>query len=310
MIEMTPIVETHDLSKRFGDVIAVQSLSMSVEEGEILGLLGPNGAGKTTTTRILSGMIDPSDGYAEVAGFRTDMEAESLHEVIGLLTETPGFYERFSARENLLYFAGFYDIDAEKQVDKYLETMGLWDRREDRVGTYSRGMKKRLALARSMLSEPEVLFLDEPTSGLDPESARGVRELILKFKGEGRTIFLATHNLEEAEELCDRIAVFQNRLVAIDRPEDLRSHMFRRQVVVELESVTEAVASGIEELSFITSIERDGNRLIVEMDDFDKNRPALVRRTVEKGGNVISVFEKEHKLEDIYLRLVREEAGK
>ncbi|MBU7019275.1 MAG: ABC transporter ATP-binding protein [Theionarchaea archaeon] len=301
------LIDTVDLTKKFGDLTAVDNLTIQVEKGEVLGFLGPNGAGKTTTVRMLSGIIAPTTGHAYVAGFRTDEEVEKLHEVIGLLTETPGFYERLSARENLLYFAKFYSIDAEKQVDTYLEKFGLWERRNDKVGTFSKGMKQKLALARTLLHEPDILFLDEPTAGLDPKSAKEVRELIKKFSKEGRTVFLCTHNLEEAEQLCSRIAVFQTRLVALDTPENLRNRLFRREVVVELEFTDDTIIDAVKNLDFVENLTRDEKKLILELKDFDKNRPKLVKAIVEKNGNILSVFEKKHSLEDIYLTLTKEE---
>lgn len=301
------MVETFELTKQFDNLVAVEDLNIQVNQGEILGFLGPNGAGKTTTIRMLSGIIAPSKGHAIVAGFRTDNEVEKLHEVIGLLTETPGFYERLSAQENLLYFARFYDIDADAQVQKYLKIMGLWERRNDKVGTYSKGMKHRLALARSLLHEPDVLFLDEPTAGLDPKSAREVRELIKNLKKEGRTVFLSTHNLDEAETLCDRVAVVRTNLVTIDTPMNLRNRLFQRQVIVELESIKEKIIIAVKQLEFVDNVKSDGNNLVVELKDFDKNRPKLIKCIVEKDGNVLSVYEKKHSLEETYLVLMDEE---
>ena len=303
------LIDTVTLTKRFGNLTAVEELTIQVEKGEVLGFLGPNGAGKTTTVRMLSGIIAPTEGYAVVAGFRTDEEVESLHEVIGLLTETPGFYERLSARENLLYFAQFYNIDAETQVDTYLEQFGLWERRNDKVGTFSKGMKQRLALARTLLHEPQILFLDEPTAGLDPRSAKELRELIRKVTKEGRTVFLCTHNLEEAELLCSRIAVFQTRLVALDSPGNLRNRLFKREVVVELESVDNTIIDAVRKCDFVDNLIRDERKLIIELKDFDRNRPELVKAIVEKHGNIQSVYEKKHSLEDIYLTLTKEEEG-
>jgi len=304
---MSVMIETFNLTKKFDDLTAVEDLCIQVNKGEILGFLGPNGAGKTTTIRMLAGIIAPTEGYALVKGIRTDEEVEKLHEIVGLLTETPGFYGRLSARENLLYFARFYDIDADSQVDKYLQKMGLWERRNDKVGTFSKGMKQRLALARCLIHEPEVLFLDEPTSGLDPESAKEVRELIMKLRKEGRTIFLSTHNLEEAELLCDRIAVFRTRLVVIDTPQNLKQSLFQRQVIVELEKADQRIISAVKSLDFVLDVKKDGRQLTIELRDFDKNRPELVRCIVERGGNIRSVFEKRHSLEEIYLTLVKEE---
>jgi len=305
-----PMIEAHQLTKRFGERTAVEALTLEVEEGEILGLLGPNGAGKTTTIRMLTGIIAPTSGYAVVAGRRTDRDVEELHELIGLLPEAPGFYERLSAQRNLEYFAGFYsNFDVRAQVDKYLKLMGLWERRSDRVGTFSKGMKQRLALARALVHEPKVLFLDEPTAGLDPEAAREVRELISQLREGGRTILLSTHNLSEAEELCDRIAVLRTRLIALEAPEDLCRRLFRRRVVVRLESVDSAIIEAVKGLDFVESLERDGDRLIVELADPERERPELIRRLVEAGGRVLEVSEERHSLEEVYLSLVREEEG-
>jgi len=303
------MIESFNLTKKFNNLRAVEDLSIQVNKGEILGFLGPNGAGKTTTIRMLAGIIAPTKGYAVVAGIRTDKEVERLHEVIGLLTETPGFYQRLTARENLLYFTSFYNIDPDSQVDKYIQRMGLWERRNDKVGIFSKGMKQRLALARALVHEPEILFLDEPTASLDPKSAKEVRELIMKLKKEGHTIFLSTHNLEEAELLCDRIAVFRTRLVILDNPQNLRNRLFQRQVIVELEKVSEKIINAVKNLDFVLNVEKDGRLLTIELRDFDKNRPELVRGIVESNGKIQSVFEKKHSLEEIYLTLIKEEEG-
>ena len=305
------MIEAHGLTRKFGPSpgrIAVENLSLEVAEGEVLAFLGPNGAGKTTTIRILTGIIAPTSGYALVAGWRTDEEVERLHEVIGLLTETPGFYSYLSASRNLEFFAGFYpDINIARQVEKYLKLMGLWERREGRVGTFSKGMKQRLALARALLHEPKVLFLDEPTAGLDPEAAREVREMIKRLSLEGRTIFLSTHNLSEAEFLCHRIAIVRTRLLALDTAENLRQKVFRRQVVVRLEVLPEGIIDTVSKLPFVQHIKRQENQIVAELDDPEKNRPELVRQIVELGGRVFDVFEEHRSLEEVYLSLVRED---
>jgi ABC-2 type transport system ATP-binding protein len=304
------IIETSGLSKNFGERTAVDNLTLQVEQGEVLGFLGPNGAGKTTTIRMLAGMIAPTKGYATVAGIRTDKDAEKVHEHIGLLTETPGFYNRLSARDNLAFFAGFYpSVDIGTAIEKYLKKMGLWERRNDKAGTFSKGMKQRLALTRAMLHEPEVLFLDEPTSGLDPEAAGEVREIIKSLSREGRTIFLSTHNLTEAESLCRRIAVMNTRLLALDTTEQLRRRFFRRQIEVQLEKADARVVAAVRSLPFVSSLQEAGALLILELNNPEHNRPALVKAIVEAGGGVNSVTEKQHPLEDVYLKLIREETG-
>jgi len=303
-----PIIEAHNLSKKFGDRLAVDDLTLEVDEGEVLGFLGPNGAGKTTTIRLLSGIIAPTSGSATVAGLRPDREPERLHEVIGLLTESAGFYDRLTARRNLEYFAGFYaGIDAGLQVEKYLRLTGLWDRQKDKVGRYSKGMKQRLALARALLHEPEVLFLDEPTAGLDPEAAQELRLMIKRLSSEGRTIFLSTHNLAEAESLCYRIAVIRTQLLALDTPTNLRQRMFRRRVVVQLEAIPPSLPDAVSKLSFVNGISQEGNKLQVDLVDPDRNRPELVKCIVEAGGRVLEVSEEQHSLEEIYLSLVKED---
>jgi len=302
------IIEAHGLTKQFGTRTAVEALDLEVTEGEVLGFLGPNGAGKTTTIRMLAGMLAPTSGHAIVAGHRAHGEVEALHEVIGLLPESPGFYERLSAWRNLAFFAGFYfHINVSAQVTKYLKLMGLWERRGDRVGTFSKGMKQRLALARALLHEPKVLFLDEPTAGLDPEAAGEVRELVRALSGQGRTVFLSTHNLAEAESLCHRIAVIRTRLLALDTPEGLRQRLFRHRIVVHLDAAGSEVLERVKRLTFVRSLETDGSRLMVELAEPEQKRPELVRAIVEAGGQVLEVSEEKHSLEEVYLRLVREE---
>jgi ABC-2 type transport system ATP-binding protein len=303
-----PMIEAHNLSKKFGQRLAVDDLTLEVTEGEVLGFLGPNGAGKTTTIRLLSGIIAPTSGSAIVAGLRPDREPEKLHETIGLLTESAGFYDRLTARRNLEYFAGFYTgLQVKPQVEKYLKITGLWERQRERVGTFSKGMKQRLALARALLHEPRVLFLDEPTAGLDPEAAQEVRQMIKKLSSEGRTIFLSTHNLAEAEYLCHRIAVIRNRLLALDTTGDLRQRLFRRRVAVRLEAVPAALPEVIRRLSFVTGITQEGEKLQVDLTDPDRNRPELVKCIVEAGGRVLEVYEEQHSLEEVYLSLMKED---
>jgi ABC-2 type transport system ATP-binding protein len=302
------IIETFGLSRYFEKTAAVEDLTLAIEAGEVLGFLGPNGAGKTTTIRMLAGMIAPTKGYAIVAGHSTDRDAEQLHEIVGILTQMPGLYNRLSARRNLEYFASFYpSIESQSQVEKYLKLMGLWERRDSKVGTFSKGMKQRLALARALVHEPKVLFLDEPTAGLDPEAAGEVRQLIRTLREEGRTIFLSTHNLSEAEILCNRIAVLHTRLLALDTPEQLRRRFFRRQIIVQLEALDAKVTDVVKKLPFVQEMREEGRQLILELTDSERNRPELVKTIVETGGRVIGVSEKQYPLEDVYLRLVHEE---
>jgi ABC-2 type transport system ATP-binding protein len=288
------LIHTESLSRRFADRTAVDRLSFDVQAGEIVGLLGPNGAGKTTTIRMLAGMIAPSSGSLRVGEYDPSKEPERVHEVVGLLTESPGFYERLTAEQNLAYFARFYEgIDAVGAVDRSLERMGLSERRRDRVGTFSKGMKQRLALARALLHGPQILFLDEPTAGLDPEAARALRKLIVELSAERSTILLCTHNLTEAEEICGRIAIFRTQLIALDTPDALRKSRFRPTVRVRLARSDSGLAGALRGLPFVQEVETEGDEelLCVRLEDIDRDRPRLVARIVELGGEILEVAE-------------------
>ena len=294
------------LTKRFGDVLAVDSLDMDVRPGEIFGFLGPNGAGKTTTIRMLSALISPTSGKAKVAGYEVGREDNEIRRNAGILTESPGLYDRLSAEKNLSFFAELHDVeDVAGQVERYLRLLGLWDRRGDVAATFSKGMRQKLAIARAMLHEPKVLFLDEPTAGLDPEMARLVREFIGELKDKGRTIFLCTHNLDEADRLCDRIAVVNTRLLALDTPEALRAKLYDRVVVIHLTAASPEYEKVVSEQPFVRSVEIKENKLVVGLDDPERNNPELIRALVDAGANIQFVGELRRSLEEIYLRLVK-----
>ena len=234
------MIRTESLAKFFQSdhrtIKAVEGLDLQVHEGEVFGFLGPNGAGKTTTVRLLTSLIAPTarPRLGQRSGGGQGRRAESAASV-GILTESPGLYERLSASYNLEIFAELYGCKRSAgQVEKYLRLLDLWDRRDTEAGTFSKGMKQKLAIARALLHEPPVVFLDEPTAALDPEAAKTVRDFIETLRGQGRTIFLCTHNLDEAERLCDRIGVFKQRLIAVDTPEALRRQLFGRQTVIHL----------------------------------------------------------------------------
>ena len=294
------------LTKRFGDVLAVDGLNMDVNPGEIFGFLGPNGAGKTTTIRMLSALISPTSGKAKVAGYEIGREDNEIRRNAGILTESPGLYDRLSAERNLSFFAELHDVeDVAGQVERYLRLLGLWDRRGDMAATFSKGMRQKLAIARAMLHEPKVLFLDEPTAGLDPEMARLVREFIGELKDKGRTIFLCTHNLDEADRLCDRIAVVNTRLLALDTPEALRAKLYDRVVVIHLSAASPAYEKAVSKQPFVRSVEIKENKLVVGLDDPEMNNPELIRVLVDAGADIQFVGELRRSLEEIYLRLVK-----
>ncbi len=300
------MIHTESLTKRFGDVLAVDGLSLDVAEGEVFGFLGPNGAGKTTTVRMLTSLIAPTKGSATVAGFTVGKQDTEIRRTVGVLTETPGMYDNLSAEYNLRVFAELYEVqDAAGQVEKYLRMLGLYERRLDPAGTFSKGMKQKLAIARALLHEPRILFLDEPTAGLDPEAAHLVRDFIAELKKEGRTIFLCTHNLDEADRLCDRIGVFKSRLLVVDTPANLRASVFGRKVVFHLRAADEKMAGMVRELDFVREVKLVENRLLVTLDEPEVRNPHIIRALVGAGADVQFVGELRHSLEDVYLQLVQ-----
>lgn len=304
------MIHCRDLTKQFESHLAVDRLSLDINAGEVLGLLGPNGAGKTTTVRMLACLIRPSAGEVVIGGFKVGKNDESIRRIIGIATEVPGLYERLSALRNLQFFAELYGVaDASKHIEKYLRLLELWERRNDRAGSFSKGMKQKLALARALVHEPKVLLLDEPTSGLDPQVAQGVREFILQLKSEGRTILLCTHNLDEAERLCDRIAVLKTRLVAIDTPEALRHRLFGRRVVVKLRAIDPKLVEAVSKLPFVRNVARDTDRLFIQVDDPEASNPDLIRKLVEQGADIQNLTEEQHSLSDVYIRLMDETRG-
>jgi ABC-2 type transport system ATP-binding protein len=300
------MIHTENITKEFGSVLAVDNLTLDVREGEVFGFLGPNGAGKTTTVRILTSLISPTRGSATVAGFAIGSRDTDIRRTVGLLTETPGMYDTLSAEYNLRIYAELYEVaDVRGQVEKYLKMLGLWDRRLDAAGTFSKGMKQKLAIARALLHEPRILFLDEPTAGLDPEASHLVREFIAELKKEGRTIFLCTHNLDEADRLCDRVGVFKTRLLVVDTPSNLRNSVFGRKVIFHLRAADEKMADSLRRLPFVREVSRVENKLVVGLENPEAQNPDLIRELVRAGADVMFVGELRHSLEDVYLQLVK-----
>ena len=302
-----PMIHTENLTKHFGDTFAVENLNLDVAEGEVFGFLGPNGAGKTTTVRMLTCLIKPTSGSAMVNGFRVGRDDKIIRRTVGLLTETPGLYDRLSALHNLQIYASLYEIeDRAGQVEKYLRMLGLWERRHELAATFSKGMKQKLALARALMHEPRVLFLDEPTAALDPEAAYLVREFIAGLSREGRTIFVCTHNLDEADRLCDRIGVLKTRLLMIDTPERLRANLFGRQVVFRLQRADASIAQAVLELPFVDDCRLTDNELVVTVEKPELHNPQLIRLLVGLGVEVQFVSEVRRSLEEVYLQLMKE----
>jgi ABC-2 type transport system ATP-binding protein len=297
------------LTRRFGSRVAVDDLSLTLVPGEIFALLGPNGAGKTTTLRMLAGLIEPTSGDVELDGATLSHGgAPRLRARIGFLTEAPGLWDKLTVRRNLLVHARLHGLAAPGQaVDEALERFGLADRANQPAAELSKGLKQRVAIARTLLHDPEIVLLDEPTSGLDPESARDVRALILRLRDQGRSLLLSTHNLDEVERLADRVGVLRTRLIALDTPAALRTRLFGARVRIVL---TTAAAPHVAWL--LSAGARDavaaGHQLSIGVTDQTVETPALVRRLVEAGAGIVSVTAEEAPLEQIYLRLL-EQAG-
>ena len=302
-------IHVEGLAKRFGARTAVEGLSFDVAPGEVFGLLGPNGAGKTTTVRMLTGLLRPSEGRAEVCGIALPLadDGSLLRKRVGLLTEQPGLYERLTARENLSFFMRLHELD-EKQAfalaNRYLERFGLQGREDEPVGGFSKGMRQKLAIVRALVHSPEVIFLDEPTSGLDPQSARVVRDAVAELAAEGRTLVLCSHNLAEVERLCTRVAVIKNRLRSVASLVDLRKAGSALEIRVDGDAA--AWLPALAKLPFAPASQNEGS-LIKVMLTVDSQAPDVVHALVGAGAKVHSVVRAARPLEEAYLELVRED---
>ncbi|MHB8757755.1 MAG: ABC transporter ATP-binding protein [Bacillota bacterium] len=316
----SPVIAAYNLAKTFGQTAALRDVSFEVHAGEIFGLLGPNGAGKTTTVRLLACLYEPTAGSGKVLGFDITGEgnAERIRERIGMLTESPGLYDRLNALEYLDFFGDLYGMPAAARragAERLLRMLGIWDRRTERLAKYSKGMKQKIAVARTLIHDPQVIFLDEPTSGLDPESAKVVRDYVLELKAEKRRAFvLCTHNLTEAERLCDRIALInQGRIVALGTADELRSRLSGgrerlcklhvRERADELAEVVRGLAAGHGDIS---GVEQAGDVITYSTTDAEKVNPLIIEAVVKAGGHIVALNEAEQSLENVYLELMHD----
>jgi ABC-2 type transport system ATP-binding protein len=303
-------VAVEHLGKRFGDRVAFDDVSFEVGYGEVFGFLGPNGAGKTTTVRTLGTLIAPTSGAARIAGIPLSAQnGPAIRARISVMPESPGLYLRLTAAENLRCFAGLYQLaDPRDRIDRALRAVNLTDRAGDLCGSLSKGLRQRVALARALLNDPAVLFLDEPTSGLDPVAAREVHELIGGLRGQGVTIFLTTHRLEEAERLCDRVAILNTTLRLVGRPAELREQLFARSLEVRVRAALGdpgGVFMGLPDVEGWAQEPSGSYRLTVS--DPDAAAPAVARALVNAGADILSIAESRHSLEDVYLELIDED---
>jgi ABC-2 type transport system ATP-binding protein len=302
-----PALSVRHLSKHFGDRVAFADVSFEVGRGEVFGFLGPNGAGKTTTVRTLGTLIAPTSGSATVAGVPLAPEhGVEIRRRISIMPESPGLYLRLTVAENLQYFADLCEVPVPlPRIDEALEAVKLADRVNDPCGTLSKGLRQRVALARALLSDPQVLFLDEPTSGLDPAAARDVHELIDGLRQRGVTIFLTTHRLEEAERLCDRVAILNTTLRTIGRPDELRDQLFAKALSVKTLAPLPDPEQVFAAIPTLENWQPDGpSSYILTVSDMAKAAPAVARALVAVDADVLSIAESRRSLEDVYLELV------
>jgi ABC-2 type transport system ATP-binding protein len=308
---MNPVIEVNELQRTFGEQNAVDGITFRVEPGEVFGLLGPNGAGKTTTVRLLNGILPPSGGTARVFGLDPAKDGAAIRQRTGVLTETPALYERLSARENLTFFATLQNLpqpELDRSVDEMLAFFDLSSRAADKVETYSKGMKQRLALARALVHRPPLLFLDEPSSGLDPEAAQQVDDLIADLgRTDGQTVILATHNLLEAQRLCDRVAIMNHgRILAMGSLTDLARKLWPVtwvDIMFHVKREKDPVDALVSQTG-VLKVQWDAKRetLSVQVEN-DDAIPEVVRLLVEQGSSILRVNPRAYTLEDIYFTL-------
>ena len=306
-----PIIRIEHLSRSFGAVKAVDDLSLEVPAGIVFGFLGPNGAGKTTTIHLLLGLLEPTQGQARVLGFDTRTQADAIRARSGALLEFAGLYERMSAQDNLDLYGRIYRMPAaarRARIKELLTHLDLWDRRQDRVGKWSRGMKQKLAVARALLHHPPLVFLDEPTAGFDPVSAAALRnDLASLVAREGVTVFLTTHNLTEAEKLCAQVGVIrQGKLVTVGAPDDLRVRTGGPQAEIVGRGFTEQMLSMLRERPEVAHADLHNSHLLIELHGESEMGP-LVSLLVHAGAEVEEVRRGKASLEDVFLTLMEEE---
>jgi ABC-2 type transport system ATP-binding protein len=305
----TDLALTSDgLGRAFDDRWAVRGVSLAVRRGEVVGLLGPNGAGKTTTVRMLTALIRPTEGTATVEGFDVRERPEDVRARVGILTETPGLYDKLTAVANLDFFGRLYGLDPAvraERIEHYLRLFSLWDRRDDVAATFSKGMKQKLAIARALLHDPSVVFLDEPTAALDPEAAFIVREAIETLRKAGRTIVLATHNLDEADRLCDRIAFIRGGLLRIDSPAALRGDVGGRGLTIRLrDGVAPDHVAVVRDVPGVRGADASDGILHVGADEPETVAPEVVRALVANGADIVELRPERPSLERIYFEVM------
>ncbi len=308
------MIDINGLTRKFGNLTAVDNLTMHIEKGEVFGFLGPNGAGKTTTIRMLACLISPTSGTATVAGYDIQRDPLKVRQSVGILTENPSLYERLTALENMDFFAQAYGInnaeERQSRIKELLELFNLWERRNDKVAGYSKGMKQKLAIVRATVHQPPVLFLDEPTAGLDPEAAKEIRDLMAELsQHEKCTILLSTHHLEDAEKLCRRVLIMnRGKCLLIGTPDELREKISPRPVIqVGLVQVTPKIVAAVKASNQTKEVKvtQDETTLLISVEDARLATPEIVGAIYDAKGQILSVNALRPSLEEAYLKLIK-----
>ena len=304
---MSIIIKAQRLAKQYEGILAVDHIDLEVFEGEIFGLLGPNGAGKTSTIRMLTGQTTPTSGTVTVANCDIIHEATKAKQKIGVIPDISNLYDEMSAWDNLIFAAHLYSVpktEREKKTNELLQLFGLYERRKDRVAGFSRGMKRRLTIAAALIHKPKVLFLDEPTTGLDVQSLRIIRNLIKELNNDGVTIFLTTHYIEEADQLCQRVAIInKGKIVTVDTPEKLKASMEERQVIEISFTLSQGLEDKLKGLSCVNDVSMLGDKCRLQVDDATEAVPSLVDFARKNSLKIISINTVKPSLEDAFVKL-------
>jgi len=304
---MEVVIKAHDLTKRYPNILAVDHVHFEVYQGEFFGLLGPNGAGKTTTIRMLTGQTKPTLGMAVVASFDITHQLTKAKEHVGVVPEVSNLYDEMSAWDNLIFAAQLYGVprnERDKRAKELLELFGLYERRRDRVGNFSRGMKRRLTIAAALIHKPDILFLDEPTTGLDVQSSRMIRNLLKELNKSGASIFLTTHYIEEADQLCQRVAIInQGKIVAVDNPEKLKAAIEERHVIEISFSPSEDLEDKLRGLNNVSNVSRVGDKFRLYVEEASEVVTLLIDLARENNLRIISINTLKPSLEDAFVKI-------
>lgn len=308
--DAVPAIEIKDLTKHFGSFVAVDHLSLSVRQGEIFGLLGPNGSGKTTTINMVSGLSIPTSGEVRVLGYDVRHDARKMRRVLGSVPQETALYEELTAWANMDFHADLFNVprrEKKERITRLLKLVELLDRKDSRVGTFSGGMKRRLALARALLHDPQLLYLDEPTLGVDVQARRAIWDYILALRDQGKTVLITTNYLEEAQALCERLAIIDHgKLIAVDTPDHLKQTYGGSIIEVETAQTAHQAVEAIKGLPGVTHVDQDGARLKITTSGSDGNVAQIVNILAQES-DIKDIAIREPHLDEIFLMLTGRE---